>query len=139
VAFLQARATLKAAGASQRAGMRQAALARDEADLRRQHQAEARLKLEQQREASNRHGMSCAEAEQRRVDDFWGLPTAWAGWRRLEEYRRKVWAARVADRRKRMVQVRNSAMDTAGETEAVRNGSGLKEPWQRDWTGGLAV
>ena len=61
----------------------------------------------------------------------------WESWRRLEEYKRKVWEARIADRRKRMVQVKNSTMDTPSETFDVLNGSGLKEPWQRDWVQGV--
>jgi hypothetical protein len=139
IAFLQERAALKAAGAKARDHMRRNALAKDEVDLRLQQEAAERLRHERALEAKARHSMACAEAEQRRVDDFWGLPTAWANWRRREEYKKKVWAARIADRRKRMVQVRNSAMASDAETEAVRNGSGLKEPWQRDWTEGVTI
>jgi hypothetical protein len=94
-----------------------------------------RRRAEQAAEVHETKSMRLEEARQRCVDDFWGLPTAWAYCRRLEAYRLKVWQARTSDRRRRMVQVKNSDAATAAETDFIRN-EGTNEPWRRDWLQG---
>ena len=136
VAVLAGRAADKALGAARRAAMRLDALHRDEEAHRLKEEEAARRAAEAAHEAKERHNMSVEEARQTCVDDFWGLPTKWDSWRRLEAYKRKVWQARIADRRKRMIQVGEVLADTAEETDEVRFGAGMKEPWMRDWVEG---
>jgi hypothetical protein len=134
VEFLEARNAEKVAGAAQRVLMRVEALRRGENDSSLEQEAAERLKTERTLEEKERERFGVEEARQRAIDDFWGIPTAWAYYRRLEEYKRKVWQARIADRRKRMVQVGNSSAADDAETQAIR--SSYKEPWQRDWLDG---
>ena len=97
-------------------------------------EAQRRKEAELCAEAAQRQRMGMEEAAQRSVDDFWGLPTKWAYFRRLEAYKAKIWVARMGDRRKRMIQVGEVLADSQEETAAVRAFS--KEPWMRDWVQG---
>mmetsp|Transcript_16035 Transcript_16035/g.37215 ORF Transcript_16035/g.37215 Transcript_16035/m.37215 type:complete len:679 (-) Transcript_16035:24-2060(-) len=135
VADLEARAAEKAGGAVKRLKMRQDALKRDFEAEKLAKADQERKKAELEREAQERRGMSMEEARQRCVDDFWGIGTRWTYYYRLEDYKRKIWQARIADRRKRMIQVGNSLGNTDEETEAVIQ-TKYKEPWQRDWAQG---
>ena len=62
-----------------------------------------------------------SQARQCAIDPFWGLPTEWERLRRLEEERRRIWEARIGDRRTRMVQIGEAKSDTKDETEHIRN------------------
>mmetsp|Transcript_19034 Transcript_19034/g.24831 ORF Transcript_19034/g.24831 Transcript_19034/m.24831 type:complete len:678 (+) Transcript_19034:98-2131(+) len=134
IEFLEARKAEKVAGAAQRVLMRVDALKRGEREAALEQEAADRLKAERLLEEKERERFGVEEARQRSIDDFWGIPTAWAYYKRLEEYKKKVWQARIADRRKRMVQVGNSTGEDDTETADIRTGS--KEPWQRDWLEG---
>jgi len=81
------------------AEMRRAEDARQE--LERQH----RLAEEEHRQQAERHKMALNEADQRGVDRFWGIPTAKEKERRLEEMRRRLFEARIKDKRAMMVAV----------------------------------
>lgn len=123
---------------SERRGRMREEAARRARRARELEDEEARRRREERaREAVEAKSMAMEEAAQRCVDEYWGLPTKWQYYRRLEEYRRRVWAARIADRRKRMIQVGELAADTDAETRLIR-GAELKEPWQRDWLDGVA-
>ena len=60
------------------------------------------------------------EARQCAIDAFWGLPTEWERLRRLEEERRRIWEARINDRRVRMVQIGEVKADNRDDTEHMR-------------------
>ena len=64
--------------------------------------------------------MSIEEARQSAIDDFWGLPTCWAHFRRIELFKLRVWNARISDRNKRAVQVSITEAPTEEETEKIR-------------------
>ena len=76
--------------------------------------------LELEREAAERLAWGIEEARQCAIDDFWGLPTEWERLRRLEEERRRIWEARINDRRVRMVQIGEVKADTDIETMHMR-------------------
>jgi len=135
VQLLEERQRLKAMGSARRAAMRSEAAARAAREAELAAEEARRLAEERAREQRERVEMSLEEARERCVDDYWGLLTKWAYYRRLEEYKRKVWLARIADRRRRMIQVGNASADTDRETAKIR-GEDLKEPWQRNWLEG---
>lgn len=118
--FLQERAQKKAAGNARRLAMREDSLAREREEVRRAAAAVGRKQAELEKEAKERRNMSIEEARQTAIDDFWGLPTRWAHFRRIEIFKLKVWNARVADRNKRAVQVELTNAATEEETERIR-------------------
>ena len=62
-------------------------------------------KEEEAREAQCRFDMGLAESDQRAIDRFWGLPTDAEKKRRLEEFLRRQFEARIRDKRAMMVAV----------------------------------
>jgi len=70
-------------------------------EIERQHA----LAAEEKREMHERHEMAICEAHQRAIDRFWGIPTAKEKERRLAEFLRRQFEARIRDKRAMMVAV----------------------------------
>ncbi len=85
--------------------MRKEAERRELEEARAEHERQQRLIEEETREEKARFMMSVCEAEQRAIDRFWGIPTEREKARRLEEFLRKQFEARVRDKRAMMVAV----------------------------------
>jgi len=118
---LEERARLKLEANIKRAKLRKTAEEEAEAARKRANDAALRKVLELEREANERLMWGIEEARQCAIDPFWGLPTEWERLRRLEEERRRIWEARIGDRRTRMVQIGEAKSDTKDETEHIRN------------------
>ena len=100
--------------------MREESLRREQEEVQRAAVAAGRKQAELELEAKECRRMAIEEARQTSIDNFWGLPTRWAHYRRIEIFKLKVWNARVADRNKRAVQVEITDAATEEETERIR-------------------
>ncbi|GMH85725.1 hypothetical protein TL16_g10323 [Triparma laevis f. inornata] len=88
-------------------------------DAKREIERQHALAAEEKKEMHERHEMAICEAHQRAIDRFWGIPTAKEKERRLAEFLRRQFEARIRDKRAMMVAVGGEIKVSKGVAKSV--------------------